>query len=169
MKMLARFALSQALERREPLLAGPSESIIAICPNRLWRIDRLPRVRGDFTKICRAVATALGRGVPKVRRRDRADGYNINASEKNDGPDCCSTLLWLVTSSASCQPSAEEGATIASLLSTEAMLMNPAASMHIRNVDSSNTRWCSIVSFSPIADIFCFHSGSDGDNSFIGP
>src|SRR4029077_4458793 len=60
-------------------------------------------------------------------------------------------------------PSAEEGATIASWLSTGAMLINPTDSTHIRNVDSSKTRLC-LLFF--VAEIVRFHSRGDGDDSF---
>ena len=49
------------------------------------------------------------------------------------------------------------------------MLINPAAAMHIRNVDSSKTRLCSHRLLFLIADIVGFHSRGDSDDPFVGP
>jgi hypothetical protein len=49
-----------------------------------------------------------------------------------------------------------------------AMLINPAAAMHIRNVDSSKTRLCSHRLLFLIADIVGFHSRGDSDDPFVG-
>jgi hypothetical protein len=75
----------------------------------------------------------------------------------------------LQPSSASCQPSAEEGATIASWLSTGAMLINPTDSMPYsqrRFVEDSIVQGLLLFL---VAEFVGFHSRGDGDDSFVGP